>query len=73
MKEGKLGEISPMYICFICNQNILPDYLEYFYESPEFNYEMSKRLEESVTMCLSYESMINILIELSIVEKKKIF
>ena len=64
MKKNKNGIISPMYICFKCNEKILPEYLEYFFESPKFIYEMNKRLEGSVRMCLSYESMINIPIEL---------
>ena len=64
MKKNTNGIISPMYICFKCNKKILPEYLEYFFESPKFIYEMNKRLEGSVRMCLSYESMINIPIEL---------
>lgn len=71
MKEAKQGIISPMYICFVCNEKILPDYLEYFYESSVFNYEMNKRLEGSVRMCLSYESMINIPIELPSLEEQR--
>ena len=64
MKQDIKGIISPMYICFKCNEKILPEYLEYFFESSKFTYEMSKRLEGSVRMCLSYESMLNIPIEL---------
>ena len=64
MKQEVKGIISPMYICFKCNQKILPEYLEYFFESSKFTYEMTRRLEGSVRMCLSYESMINIPIEL---------
>ena len=64
MKQDMRGIISPMYICFKCNEKILPEYLEYFFESSKFIYEMSKRLEGSVRMCLSYESMLNIPIEL---------
>ena len=64
MKKNTNGIISPMYICFRCNKKILPEYLEYFFESPKFIYETNKRLEGSVRMCLSYESMINIPIEL---------
>ena len=63
MKQDIKGIISPMYICFKCNEKILPEYLEYFFESSKFTYEMSKRLEGSVRMCLSYESMLNIPIE----------
>ena len=63
MKKNKNGIISPMYICFKCNEKILPEYLEFFFESLKFIYEMNKRLEGSVRMCLSYESMINIPIE----------
>ena len=64
MKKDTKGIISPMYICFKCNEEILPEYLEYFFESSKFTYEMNKRLEGSVRMCLSYESMLNIPIEL---------
>ena len=64
MKQNVKGIISPMYICFKCNEEIIPEYLEYFFESYKFIYEMNKRLEGSVRMCLSYESMINIPIEL---------
>ena len=63
-KKDTKGIISPMYICFKCNEKILPEYLEYFFESSKFTYEMNKRLEGSVRMCLSYESMLNIPIEL---------
>ena len=64
MKKDTKGIISPMYICFKCNEKILPEYLEYFFEASKFTYEMNKRLEGSVRMCLSYESMLNIPIEL---------
>lgn len=64
MKKDTKGIISPMYICFKCNEKILPEFLEYFFESSKFTYEMNKRLEGSVRMCLSYESMLNIPIEL---------
>ena len=64
MKDEKIGIISPMYICFECQNNVLPKYLEYFFETDIFTYEMKKRLEGSVRMCLSYESMLNIPIDL---------
>ena len=64
MKQDIKVIISPMYICFKCNEKILPEYLEYFFESSKFTYEMNKRLEGSVRICLSYESMLNIPIEL---------
>ena len=63
MKQDIKVIISPMYICFKCNEKILPEYLEYFFESSKFTYEMNKRLEGSVRICLSYESMLNIPIE----------
>ncbi len=73
MKQNVKGIISPMYICFKCNEKIIPEYIEYFFESYKFIYEMNKRLEGSVRMCLSYESMINIPIELpDIKEQRKI-
>ena len=64
MNKEEKGIISPMYICFRCNTSIIPQYLEYFFESSRFIYEMNKRLEGSVRMCLSYESMTNIPIEM---------
>ena len=30
MKQDIKGIISPMYICFKCNEKIIPEYLEYF-------------------------------------------
>ena len=73
MKHEKIGIISPMYICFECKNNVLPEYLEYFFETDIFTYEMKKRLEGSVRMCLSYESMLNISIDLpDIMQQKRI-
>ena len=73
MKYKKIGIISPMYICFECKNNVLPEYLEYFFATKNFIYEMKKRLEGSVRMCLSYESMLNIPIDLpDIIQQKRI-
>ena len=73
MKHEKIGIISPMYICFECKNNVLPEYLEYFFETDIFTYEMKKRLEGSVRMCLSYESMLNIPINLpDIIQQERI-
>ena len=73
MKHEKIGIISPMYICFECKNNVLPEYLEYFFETDIFTYEMKKRLEGSVRMCLSYESMLNIPIDLpDIIQQERI-
>ena len=73
MKHEKIGIISPMYICFECKNNVLPEYLEYFFETYIFTYEMKKRLEGSVRMCLSYESMLNIPIDLpNIIQQERI-
>ena len=71
MKQDVKGIISPMYICFRGNEKIIPEYLEYFFKSYKFTYEMNKRLEGSVRMCLSYESMINIPIELPCIEEQR--
>lgn len=71
MKKNVKGIISPMYICFKCNEKIIPEYLEYFFESYKFIYEMSKRIEGSVRMCLTYESIINIPIELPDIKEQK--
>ena len=71
MKQNVKGIISPMYICFKCNEKIIPEYLEYFFESYKFIYEMNKRIEGSVRMCLTYESIINIPIELPDIKEQK--
>ena len=47
------GIVSPMYICFRCSDEILPDYLELFFQSRYFQLEVEKRLEGSVRLCLS--------------------
>ena len=51
------GIVSPMYICFQAKQQILPEYLEYFFYTRYFHNEMLKRLEGSVRMCLSWDSL----------------
>ena len=71
MKKYNKGIISPMYICFSCKEKLLPEYLEYYYDSEVFRHEMTKRLEGSVRMCLSYESMTNIPVDLPKVEEQK--
>ena len=71
MKKYNKGIISPMYICFSCREKLLPEYLEYYYNSEVFRHEMTKRLEGSVRMCLSYESMTNIPVDLPKVEEQK--
>ena len=71
MKKYNKGIISPMYICFSCKEKLLPEYLEYYYDSEVFRHEMTKRLEGSVRMCLSYEAMINIPLDLPKFEEQK--
>ena len=71
MKKYNKGIISPMYICFSCKEKLLSEYLEYYYDSEVFRHEMTKRLEGSVRMCLSYESMTNIPVDLPKVEEQK--
>ena len=71
MKEKNKGIISPMYICFSTKENLLPEYLEFYFDSEVFKYEMTKRLEGSVRMCLSYESMTNIPVDLPEVEEQE--
>ena len=54
------GIVSPMYICFRTKDYLLPEYLEYYFESKQFLTEIQKRLEGSVRQCLSYEGLCNI-------------
>ena len=60
LKHFNKGIVSPMYICFRVKQGIVLDYLEYFFTTNYFCYEMQKRLEGSVRQCLSFEGLCNI-------------
>lgn len=55
-----VGIVSPMYVCFRTKDGIIPEYMEAFFTSQQFFYEMMKRLEGSVRLCLSYEGLCNI-------------
>ena len=65
------GIVSPMYICFKTKDALLPEYLNYYFDSNEFKYQMSKRLEGSVRQCLTFESLINIPFKLPSLEEQK--
>ena len=54
------GIVSPMYICFRTQENVVPEYIDYFFESKHFYCEIQKRLEGSVRQCLSFEGLCNI-------------
>ena len=54
------GIVSPMYICFRTQENVAPEYIDYFFESKHFYCEIQKRLEGSVRQCLPYEGLCNI-------------
>ena len=68
LSEYKEGIVSPMYICFKTNELVLPEYIEYFFETRHFYKEMIKRLEGSVRLCLSYESLCDIYMPLPSIE-----
>lgn len=55
-----VGIVSPMYVCFRTKASTIPEYMEAFFTSQQFFYEMMKRLEGSVRLCLSYEGLCNI-------------
>lgn len=54
------GIVSPMYICFRTRDGLLPEYLDYYFESKPFFTEIQKRLEGSVRQCLSFDGLCNI-------------
>lgn len=54
------GIVSPMYICFRTQENVASEYIDFFFESKHFYYEIQKRLEGSVRQCLSFEGLCNI-------------
>ena len=73
LKDRTNGIVSPMYVCFHTKDTLLPEYMEYFFETTYFKHEMFKRLEGSVRLCLSYEGLCNISMYIpSIDEQKKL-
>lgn len=67
------GIVSPMYICFHTNHLLLAEYFEHFFYTKHFKHEMYKRLEGSVRLCLTYESLCNIKIALPTIEEQQSF
>ena len=65
------GIVSPMYICFRCSDEILPEYLELFFQSRYFQFEVEKRLEGSVRLCLSMDGMKSIQFHLPPIYEQK--
>ena len=64
LQEFENGIVSPMYVCFTTNKGLLPAYFELYLSTNIFKHEMYKRLEGSVRLCLTYESLCNIKIAL---------
>ena len=64
LQEFENGIVSPMYVCFTAKKGLLPAYFELYLSTGIFKYEMNKRLEGSVRLCLTYESLCNIKIAL---------
>ena len=65
LRNNQVGIVSPMYICFrVDNNRILSSYLNYFSHSNKFNNEVLKNLEGSVRLCLSFESLSKIKINI---------
>ena len=64
LQEFENGIVSPMYVCFTAKKGLLPAYFELYLSTGIFKHEMNKRLEGSVRLCLTYESLCNIKIAL---------
>lgn len=64
LQEFENGIVSPMYVCFTTNKELHPAYFELYLSTRVFKHEMNKRLEGSVRLCLTYESLCNIKIAL---------
>ena len=65
------GIVSPMYICFRTQENVAPEYIDFFFESKHFYCEIQKRLEGSVRQCLSFEGLCNIPLSLPSLEMQQ--
>ena len=73
LKDFENGIVSPMYVCFKTNKELLPAYFELYLSTNIFKHEMTKRLEGSVRLCLTYESLCNIKIALPEINAQKDF
>ncbi len=69
----EIGIVSPMYVCFCCNNQISPEYLNYYFMSSKFKLEIHKRLEGSVRQCLQYEGLCNVKIFVPNVQQQNTF
>ncbi len=67
------GIVSPMYVCFHTMHFLLAEYFEHFFHTSYFKHEMHKRLEGSVRLCLTYESLCNIRIPIPPIEEQMQF
>lgn len=59
-----------MYICFHVKGSILPEYIDFYFETKLFFTEIQKRLEGSVRQCLSYEGLCSIPFNVPAIEKQ---
>ena len=66
------GIVSPMYVCFRTQENVAPEYIDYFFETKHFYCEIQKRLEGSVRQCLSFEGLCNIHLSLPSFEMQQL-
>ena len=73
LQEFENGIVSPMYVCFTAKKGLLPAYFELYLCTSIFKHEMNKRLEGSVRLCLTYESLSNIKIALPEINVQKDF
>lgn len=68
--EGN-GIVSPMYVRFTTESELLPNYPKHYFASQTFKHEMYKRLEGCVRLCLTFEGLCNIEIHLPSMEQQK--
>ncbi len=73
LKEKECGVVSPMYVCFRATGKVLPKYLELFFKTKLFAFDVDKRLEGSVRLCLSYDGLCGITIPIISIDKQQTF
>lgn len=59
-KGNETGIVSPMYVCFSVSGKLLPQYLEYFFQTQKFKSDVELRLEGSVRLCLNFDALCGI-------------
>jgi type I restriction enzyme, S subunit len=71
LKNIDVGIVSPMYLVFSTSSELDPVFLEYFFQSTNFNNQMKKLLSGSVRKTLDFDSLEKIKVKMFMNEDQK--